>query len=258
MAARDDVSDPVVCCIGCTDPWNAAGLGLDIRALAECGAYAVTVVAGITAQDRAGVWASQATAVTLVEAQLHGLRTVPIAAYRIGALLDAATVEAVATHLSRTDVPAVYDPALGASGGGSFGDATVHAAIASQLVPVVALVTPNLAEAAALTDSEVSDVRAMEAAAHRFVALGAGAAFVKGGHLAGSVADVLVDRLGTVVYEDERLPGSLRGTGCLLAASAAASLARGETLRDAIDAARTFVRAKLEHPHLRAGMHLAY
>ncbi|MBD5604502.1 MAG: hydroxymethylpyrimidine/phosphomethylpyrimidine kinase, partial [Candidatus Eremiobacteraeota bacterium] len=44
-----------VCSIGTTDPWNAAGLGLDVLALAECGARALTVVAGVTAQDRHGI-----------------------------------------------------------------------------------------------------------------------------------------------------------------------------------------------------------
>ena len=247
-----------MCSIGCTDPWNAAGLGLDVLALAACGAYPVTVVAGITAQDGAGVWASKATDVELVQAQLHALRTAPIAAYRVGALLAVATVEVVSAHLARANRPAVYDPALGASGGGSFGDRAVRTAIAERLVPVVSLVTPNLAEAADLTGFDVRDVAEMEAAASRLVARGADAALVKGGHLAGRIADVLVDRFGTVVYEDQRVPGTLRGTGCLLAASAAASLARGEPLRDAIERARAFVRTKIANPHLRAGMRVAF
>lgn len=252
------MSGPVVCSIGCTDPWNAAGLGLDIRALAECGAYPVTVVAGITAQDRAGVTASVATPPDVLAAQLVSLSEAGVAAYRIGALLDTATVTLVAEHLSRTRVPAVYDPVFAPSGGGSFASSAVCTAIREWLVPLVAVVTPNLGEASRLCDFEVDDVGAMERAGRVLCALGAGAALIKGGHLRDSLADVLVDDAGTVVYEDRRLAGGLRGTGCLLAASLAVSLARGEPLRDSVATARTFVRTKLANPQARGGMFVAY
>ncbi|MBD5635227.1 MAG: bifunctional hydroxymethylpyrimidine kinase/phosphomethylpyrimidine kinase, partial [Candidatus Eremiobacteraeota bacterium] len=84
---------PAVCSIGCTDPWNAAGLGLDVRALAECGVHPLTVVAGVSAQDRTGIGALHAVPAEMVVAQLRSLRAAGIAAYRIGALLDVATVE---------------------------------------------------------------------------------------------------------------------------------------------------------------------
>ena len=61
------------------------------------------------------------------------------------------------------------------------------------LVPLAALVTPNLDEAAILTGTDLRDPEAMEQAGQRLLELGAGAALVKGGHLAGDeVTDVLV------------------------------------------------------------------
>ena len=252
------MSDPVVCSIGCTDPWNAAGVGLDISAIAECGAYAVTVVAGVTAQDASGVLAARAIDPALIAAQLRSLRDAGIGAYRIGALLDVATVEFLAEYLAGTDSTVVYDPVLGPSGGGTFANDAVRAALVERLVPIVTLVTPNLSEAAAFTGYDVRDRDTMETAARSLRSRGARAALVKGGHLAGPVLDVLVDESGTVVYEDERLPGSLRGTGCLLGASIAAALARGEPLREAIVAGRAFVRTKILHARERAGMRVAY
>jgi hydroxymethylpyrimidine kinase/phosphomethylpyrimidine kinase len=249
---------PVVCSIGTSEPWNAAGLGLDIRALAECGAYAVTVTAGVTAQDRTGVHAALAVPAALVEAELAALAEASIAAYRVGVLLDVATVEVIAAHLATVDVPVVYDPALAPSGGGRFGSDEVTRAIRRSLLPVVTLVTPNLVEAATLTERPVGERGSMEAAASVLVSLGAQAALVKGGHLPERTIDVLVDVEGTFAYEAERLPGTLRGTGCLLACSLAAALAQGLSLRDAVARARAFVRAKIAHPHERGGMSLAY
>ncbi len=246
--------------IGCSDPWNAAGTGLDIRALFDCGVRPVTAIAGVTAQDAAGLHAARAVAPELLAAQLDALAAAGPGAYRIGALLDVATVEVVAAHLRASSVPAVYDPVFGPSGGGSFVTAEVARAIARDLVPAVAIVTPNLDEAGRLTGSPApGDAGAMERAAQALVASGAGAALVKGGHLlAEGLCDVLVDRAGTVVYEAPRIEGTLRGSGCLLACGIAAGLARGASLRDAIEGARAFVRDRFANAITLDGMRVAY
>ncbi len=252
------MSAPVVCTIGTSDPWNAAGIGLDVLALHECGAYPVCVTVGTSAQNAAGIALARPVAPELVVAQFDALADAGIAAYRIGAMLDATTVALVASRVSRSGVPIVYDPALGASGGGRFGDDATLDSIRERLVPIVTIVTPNLAEAAALAGFPVDDRDAMEAAARALVARGARAALVKGGHLAGDPSDVLVDASGTRAFSAERLSGSLRGTGCLLAASLAAALARGDALDAAVAVARAFVRDKIVRGTDRGGMRTAY
>ncbi len=245
--------------IGCSDPWNAAGIGLDIRALWACGARPLTVVAGVTAQDAGGVHAAQAISPELVTAQLDALADAEVGAYRIGALLDVATVRAVAAHVRTSRVPAVYDPVFAPTGGGRFVDDDVVRAIARDLVPYVALVTPNLDEVARLTGGpEPTTVAAMERAAQVLFAQGAAAALVKGGHLETDAVDVLVDGLGTVHYEAPRIAGTLRGSGCLLACGIAAALANGANLRHAIAESRMFVRDRFEHAVEFAGMRVAF
>ncbi len=254
------MSLPVVCSIGCSDPWNAAGLGLDITALRACGARPVTVVAGVTAQDRRGLHLAAAIAPELIAAQLDALRDAGIAAYRVGALLDEASVEAVAAWLAAATAPAVYDPVIAPSAGGTFAAKPVRAAIVRRLLPRVALATPNFAEALALSEREDREtgIDAMERVARALVARGAAAVLVTGGDLPGAAVDVLVDAEGSVVFEGPRLPGTLRGTGCLLSCGIAAALAHGEPLRAAIAAGRAFVRARFEGAHETGGMRLAY
>jgi hydroxymethylpyrimidine/phosphomethylpyrimidine kinase len=247
-----------VASIGCTDPWNAAGLGLDIRALAACGIRPFTVVAGVTAQDAQGLTAAAAVTPELLAAQLASLRAAEIGAYRIGALLDRASVEIVARHLRASGVPAVYDPVFAPSGGGRFASDDVVAAIRSELVPHVTLVTPNLIEAATLTCAPVDDLAGMQRAARALVAAGANAALVKGGHLHDCAIDVLAHQGDVEIFEAPRIAGSLRGTGCLLACGAAAALARGAALRDAIVAGRALVRDRFVHAETIAGMRVAY
>ncbi len=254
------VSRPVVCSIGCSDPWNAAGVGLDVLALRDCGARAVTVVAGVTAQDRDGLLAAAPVAAGLVAAQFDSLGGAGVAAYRIGALLDEPSLDVVAAWVQRSGIPGVYDPVLAPSGGGTFAAAPLIAALARRLVPSVTLVTPNFAEAVRLAGraEPVPCVEAMERLGRALIALGAPAVLVKGGDLDGPAVDVLVDAGGALVFEAPRLPGTMRGTGCLLSCGIAAALALGSPLRDAVAAGRAFVRARFETAVETGGMRVAY
>ncbi|GAC1302485.1 MAG: bifunctional hydroxymethylpyrimidine kinase/phosphomethylpyrimidine kinase [Vulcanimicrobiaceae bacterium] len=255
----------MVCCVGTTEPWNVAGLGLDIRALAACEARALTVVAGVSAQDALGIRAARAVPADLIAAQFAALERAPIAAFRVGALLDADSVRCVAAALAARQaahgaVPVVYDPVVAASAGGTFADAATLAAIVRDLLPLAAVVTPNLAEAAVLlgVDARGATVELLARWARELVARGARSALVTGGHLAGDPVDVLVDAAGEARFGGARLPGDLRGTGCLLACALAAGLARGEPLRDAVAAARAFVRARFAAALDIGGMRGAY
>jgi len=240
------MSRPVVCSIGTTESWNAAGLGLDLLALWECGVRPVSVVAGVSAQDESGIRALFSLGPEAIAAQFAALSQASIAAFRIGALLDPAGVAAVAAGVARRDAPVVYDPVLAASAGGSFADAATLAAMRGELLPKTGVLTPNAAEAALLLGTAKIAARAdLAGAAQALRALGAGAVLITGGDLPGSPVDLLADSNGVVEFEEERIPGEMRGTGCLLAAALAAALARGVELRAAVREARAFVRSKL-------------
>ncbi|HWW54903.1 MAG TPA: PfkB family carbohydrate kinase, partial [Acidimicrobiales bacterium] len=119
--------------------------------------------------------------------------------------------------------------------------------IARLLVPMAAVVTPNLAEAAALLGAAtpVRDRAGMEAAAQQLVALGAGAALVTGGHLDGAIAaDCLfvAGRADVVWLESAMLDQRhTHGSGCALSAAIAARLARGDDVESACRAAKAWV-----------------
>ena len=254
----------LVLSIGATEPWNAAGLGLDIRALAACGVRALTIVCGVTAQDRDGLWGAAAIAPDLIAAQLRAIDAAPLGAVRIGALLDPASVGVVVDWLERRaadgrDVPIAYDPVLGPSGGGAFAGRATFAAIVERLVPRVDLIAPNLAEIARLTETDIPDSpRAMAHAGALLRARGARAVLVTGGHLPGDPTDVRVSDDGTHAFVGSRIAGTLRGTGCLLTCALAAQFARGATLDEAIVHARAFVRDRFASAIDIAGMRVAY
>ena len=237
---------PVVCSIGTTDPWNAAGLGLDIRLLAELNVRAVTVVAAVSAQDAQGLRALVPLDARTIEAQWDSLRGLHIDAVRVGALAGSATVETVARILAEVKAPVVYDPVLGPSSGGAFLDDASIVAVREQLLARVTICTPNLREAAALSGRPVRDAAEMESAARAIQSLGAQAVLVTGGHLTGDPLDVLVTADSAAhTYRETRIAADVRGTGCTLAIALAAELAQGVQLVTAVERARSYVRRKI-------------
>jgi hydroxymethylpyrimidine/phosphomethylpyrimidine kinase len=252
------VSEPVVCSIGTSEAHLAVGLGLDLRVLAECGVRPVAVVAALSAQDANGLHALTPAAPEMIAAQLESLRGVPVEAFRIGALAEVLSAKVIARGIAGRRVPVVYDPVAGPSGRGTFAPPPVLRAIADEFLTLRAIITPNLYEAGLLTESTVDSVETMIAAARALCARGARGVLVKGGHLTGEPQDVLVFEDAVHLLTQARLPHEMRGTGCVLAAALAASLAQGATLLDAVHRARAFVYEKIARAQLFDGMHVAY
>ena len=97
----------------------------------------------------------------------------------------------------------------------------------------------------------------MHEAASAFVGLGANAALVKGGHLAGDAVDVLADVHGVREYVSPRVAGTMRGTGDLLAVTIASCLAYGAPLSEAVERARRRVREAIARSTQFAGTRVA-
>jgi hydroxymethylpyrimidine/phosphomethylpyrimidine kinase len=194
----------------------------------------------------------------MIRAQFDALRGAGVAAFHVGALMSAGAVHAVADALAGyPGIPVVVDPVLAAGGGDALADDATVAALREALFPSATLLTPNLDEAGAFLGRPIADIAAMREAAQAFVGLGARAALVKGGHLAGDVVDVLAD--GTTVRElrAPRIAETLRGTGDLLAVTVAASLARGADVVEAVERARARVRDAISRGVPFAGARVA-
>jgi hypothetical protein len=104
------------------------------------------------------------------------------------------------------------------------------------LLPMAALVTPNLPEAEVLAGFPVRGEADMRRAAERLAALGAKAVLMKGGHLAGErIVDLLFHDGRFDRFEEARIQSrSTHGTGCTLASATAAGLAQKMSLLDAV------------------------
>jgi len=233
-----------------SDPGAGAGLQQDLKVATLLGTYGLTVATALTIQNSWGVKAVHPVAPEVVAAQLEAiLSDFPVAAVKVGMLATAAIVAAVAARLPDLGpAPVVLDPVLAAGGGFPLLDEAGIAAMREQLFPLTYLLTPNAPEAARLTGLTINTPTDLEEAARRLQAQGPRWVLAKGGHLKGEPVDVLTD--GTNCYH---LPGVRlaaphhHGSGCVLASAAAAGLARGLSLPEAVNQARLLTAQALKY-----------
>ncbi len=166
-------------------------------------------------------------------------------AIKTGMLGDAAAIAAVAAALeTRTAVPLVLDPVMASTTGRQFLTDDAIAELKRRLLPLAAVITPNLPEAEVLARMPISDLRSMRHAASALLALGVPAVLVKGGHLPGEdIVDILATSSGIEEFRARRIASRhTHGTGCTLASGIAAGLAQGIALHEAVLRARSYVR----------------
>jgi hydroxymethylpyrimidine/phosphomethylpyrimidine kinase len=236
-----------------TDSGGGAGVFADLKTFEAHGVWGTAAVVAVTAQNTLGVQAFDVLPAALVRAQIESVATdIGVDATKTGMLATAELVGAVAAavgeHLG--GAPLVVDTVFVSKHGDTLLADDAIGALREELLPLAALVTPNLPEAAALVGFEVDSRAAMEEAARALVAAGAGAALVKGGHLAGDRSpDCLLVAGGQPQWLDgPRVAGRhSHGTGCTLAAACTAGLALGQPLVEAVVAAKAFVTRAIEH-----------
>ena len=241
-----------------SDSGGGAGIQADLKTFHQFGVFGTSAIVALTAQNTRGVRAVHPAPLAFVEAQLEALADdLPPDALKTGMLADAALTALVARSIARFGWgPLVVDPVMVASSGDRLLDAGAERVIREALLPLAAVVTPNLDEAELLTGLTVRTVDQMHRAGDALVAAGAGAALVKGGHLSGdTLTDVLVTAEGAQRFEHARLDTtSTHGTGCTLSAALAAGLALGHPLPEAVATALDYVhRAIAAAPGLGQG-----
>ena len=241
-----------------SDSGGGAGIQADLKTFHQFGVFGTSAVVALTAQNTRGVRAVHPAPLAFVEAQLEALADdLPPDALKTGMLADAALTALVARSITRFGWgPLVVDPVMVASSGDRLLDAGAERVIREALLPLAAVVTPNLDEAELLTGLTVRTVDQMQRAGEAVMAAGAGAALVKGGHLEGDIlTDLLVTADGARRFEHPRLAtSSTHGTGCTLSAAIAAGLALGHALPEATATALDYVhRAIAAAPGLGQG-----
>lgn len=234
---------PVVLSIAGFDPSAGAGIAADLKTFAAHNCYGVAAITALTVQNTQGVTAVYPIEPSVMKESIQALLADGnVKAVKIGMLANEANAEVVREILDEnSSLPSVLDPVFRSSSGAELLDAAGLDFLRQHLLSRVAVVTPNIVEAAVLTGLKVDNPENMKAAAHRLVEMGARAAVVTGGHLDKAI-DVFFDGSEFEAFVGDRLkPNNTHGSGCTFSSAVAANLALGRQLRDAVVLAKAFV-----------------
>jgi len=240
---------PVALTIAGSDSGGGAGIQADLKTFAALGVHGTSAITAITAQNTVTVTDIFELPPSLITAQIAAVvDDIGVGAAKTGMLSSAGIIEAVAAAIERHGIRnLVVDPVMVAKGGARLLRDDAVDALRTLLLPLAAIITPNLPEAEVLLGRPISSLDERRQAARDLVALGSRAAVVKGGHAGDDVIDVYFDGDEIVELDAERIAtNNTHGSGCVFSAAITASLARGREPLDAVREAKRFITSAIE------------
>jgi len=233
-----------------SDSGGGAGIQADLKTITLLGAYGMSAITVLTAQNTRGVFGVCPAPTEFVKQQAElVLDDIGTDTVKTGMLYSSEIVTMVAQLLDRYGLAAVVDPVMIAKGGAPLLREEAMTAMREPLLPRTFLLTPNLPEAESLTGMRITTLTQMQEAGERLLAMGARHVLIKGGHRDdGDATDLLISNSGILELPGERIAtASTHGTGCSYAAALATLLAQGETLPDAARRAKCFIAAAIRN-----------
>lgn len=252
---------PITLTIAGSDSGGGAGIQADLKTFTALGCHGTTALTCITAQNPKAVIGIQPIRTGIVRKQLEAVfAELPPRAVKTGMLFSTEIINVVADFFAKGKrPPLVVDPVMVATSGAVLLKPSAIRVLKNRLLPLAALITPNLDEAQLLLGRKLRTLEdLLDAAAELHAQFGC-AALVKGGHLklGREAIDVLFDGKRFTVLKARRVQGvSTHGTGCTYSAAIAAHLARGEKLEPAVALAKRFITRTIATSYF-AGKHPA-
>ncbi len=246
-----------------SDSGGGAGIQADLKTFSALGCYGMSVITALTAQNTKGVTGIHAVPPSFAGEQLEAVFSdIGADAVKIGMLYSAELIETVAGQLVKHGAQKiVLDPVMVAQSGDKLLRDDAIEAIKTHLMPLSAVVTPNLPEAAVLLNQDLLGSEDMYAAAKSLAQFGSRSVLIKGGHLEDNNSTDLLylakeDRVQEL--KGERIETlNNHGTGCTLSSAIAAYLAMDNDIETAVQKAKQYIskairagaRYRLGHGH---------
>jgi hydroxymethylpyrimidine/phosphomethylpyrimidine kinase len=241
---------PVALTIAGSDSGGGAGIQADLKTFAALGVHGTSAITAITAQNTVTVTDIFELPPRIIVAQIEAVVSdLGVQAAKTGMLASSEIIAAVATAIEAHRIRnLVVDPVMVAKGGAKLLRDDAIDALLTRLLPLAAVVTPNLPEAEVILGRRIKTIAERREAARDLVALGPRAAVVKGGHAGDEVIDVYWDGSEMVELPGTRVQtANTHGSGCVFSAAITAGLARGLDSLAAVRQAKDFISEAIEH-----------
>ena len=232
-----------------SDCSGGAGIQADIKTMTANGVYAMSVITALTAQNTTGVTGIMEVTPDFLAQQLDAVFTdIRPDAVKTGMVSSAALIEVIADKLSQYGAQnIVVDPVMVATSGSKLMADDALDVMMKRLLPLAALVTPNIPEAEVLSGIRIADENDIIRAAKLIFDRCGCAVLLKGGHQINTANDYLWDGKKGWWFEGKRIDNpNTHGTGCTLSSAIASNLAKGCGLAEAVSRAKDYISCCLE------------
>lgn len=233
-----------------SDCSGGAGVQADLKTFSALGAYGMSVITSVVAENTCRVLAVSDVPPDMVARQIDAVfEDIEVDAVKIGMLPTPGCMREVAAKLNHyrpTNI--VIDPVMYAKNGCPLMERDAVLALTKWVIPLADVLTPNIPEAEQITGKKIHSVRDMEESAKAIHKMGCKAVVVKGGHSTQSALDILFDGKRIRHFDAARInTKNTHGTGCTFSSAIAALLAEGMCLDAAVQQAKTYVTIAIQH-----------
>lgn len=231
-----------------SDSSGGAGIQADIKTMTANGVYAMSAITALTAQNTTGVTGIMEVAPDFLALQLEAVFTdIYPDAVKTGMVSSGELIRTIAEKLKEFDAKnIVVDPVMVATSGAKLISDDAIEVLENELLPLAAVITPNIPEAEVLSGMTIRNEEDMIGAAKAVYERYGCSVLCKGGHQINDANDLLYRSGGYVWFKGKRIDNpNTHGTGCTLSSAIASNLAKGQTLDEAVEQAKKYISGAL-------------
>ena len=224
--------------IGGSEPSSGAGIQSDIKTFSNHNVYGFTAVTAITSQNTRKVTSIEPVSTKSLRAQLDSiLSDFHIDAIKIGMVYNSQIIKVIHSKLRKIKVPIVVDPIIKSTTGAILLKKSALRDYKKMIVPLADVITPNKFEAKTL-----SGILNTKKSAKKIQSMGAKCVIITGATSSnGKISDFVLEESREYVISGKKIPIKNHGSGCNYSASIAVSLAKGNTIHNAVKTAKDYV-----------------
>lgn len=231
-----------------SDSCGGAGIQADIKTMTVNGVYAMSAITALTAQNTTGVTAIQEATPEFLKQQLDAVFTdIFPDSVKIGMVSSSGLIRVIADRLRFYNAKnIVVDPVMVSTSEAKLMQTEAVSTLAKELLPLAAVVTPNIPEARVLSGLAIETPEEMENAAKAIGDKYNCAVLLKGGHSINDANDLLYSNGSFKWFEGKRINNpNTHGTGCTLSSAIASNLAKGYDLETAVQRSKEYISGAL-------------